>query len=266
MNNKLDEIVAVKREEVARKKSVVPFSEVIERAAAVAPTEDLFERLSNHEPAEILCIAEIKRASPSKGIITKDFSPEKIAREYKLGGAAALSVLTDERFFMGHNDYLAAVKAKSTLPVLRKDFIIDEYQIFESRMIGADAILLIVSILSDQQLRSFMTTANDLSLSVLVECHSKSEIDRALLAGATIIGINNRDLTTFMVDVGVSLKLKNFIPNECISVSESGIRNHHTVQQLAQAGFDAILVGEQLMSQTNRAQAIRDLLGTGAAV
>jgi indole-3-glycerol phosphate synthase len=261
MKSKLDEIVAVKKEEVEAAKILLPFGELLEKAVQMPPTEDFRAVLSQHESAEVLCIAELKKASPSKGVIAKNFIPEKIAREYRQGGAAALSVLTDRRYFQGRPEYVLAAKKSSHLPVLRKDFIIDEYQIYESRMIGADAILLISSILTDHQLRSYLSTANDLTLSVLVECHSKEEIDRALNAGATIIGINNRDLHSFTVDVGLSLKLKRFVPNDCISVSESGIRNYHTVEQLAQAGFDAILVGEHLMSQQNRAQAIRDLLG-----
>lgn len=261
MTNKLDEIVAAKKEDVEHAKSVLPFADVIDKAVMMPPTDDFREVLSKHEPSEILCIAELKKASPSKGIIAKNFIPEKIAREYRQGGAAALSVLTDRRYFHGKEDYVLAAKNSSHLPVLRKDFIIDEYQIYESRMIGADAILLIACILSDHQLRSFLATANDLTLSALVECHTKEDIDKALNAGAEMIGINNRDLQTFTVDVGVSLKLKRFLPNECIAVSESGIRNYHTVEQLAQAGFDAILVGEHLMSQQDKAQALRDLLG-----
>ncbi len=261
MTNKLDEIVAAKKEEVENAKSILPFGQVIEKAVMMPPTDDLRAVLSFHEPAELLCIAELKKASPSKGVIAKNYIPEKIAREYRQGGAAALSVLTDQRYFQGKAEHVVAAKNSSHLPILRKDFIIDEYQIYESRMIGADAILLIACILSGHQLRSYLTTANDLTLSVLVECHSKEDIDKALNAGAGIIGINNRDLRTFTVDVGLSLKLKRFLPNDCVAVSESGIRNYHAVEQLAQAGFDAILVGEHLMSQQNRAQAIRDLLG-----
>lgn len=261
MNNKLSEILAYKQTEVKARKEILPFADVIERIAAQAETEDLAAALSAHDSDDIVCIAEIKQASPSKGIITKNFAPDRIAREYKAGGAAALSVLTDEKYFKGHPDFVALAKHHSHLPVLRKDFIVDEYQIYESRMIGADAVLLIVAALTDRQLRSYITAATDITLSVLVECHSKEEIDRALSAGATIIGINNRDLRTFTTDIGISLTLKRFIPNECVSVSESGIRNFHTVEQLAQAGFDAILVGEHLMAQPDRAQAIRDLLG-----
>jgi indole-3-glycerol phosphate synthase len=259
--NKLDEILAYKKNEVAEKKSEVPFNEVIERMAQLPPTDDFAAALKFHDADECVCIAELKKASPSKGIIAKSFSPEKIGREYKQGGAAALSVLTDKKYFQGHPDFVLSAKGSSHLPILRKDFIVDEYQIYESRMIGADAILLIVAALSDHQLQSYLSTAEELTLASLVECHSKDEIERALDAGAKIIGINNRDLQSFTVDVGLSLNLKRFIPNECISVSESGIKNYHTVERLAQAGFDAILVGEHLMSQQDKAKALKELLG-----
>lgn len=259
--NKLEEILQYKKREVAKQKEKIPFEEVIERMVQLPPTQDFASVLKAHSADECVCIAELKKASPSKGLIAKSFSPEKIAREYKQGGAAALSVLTDEKYFQGHSDYILAAKAASHLPILRKDFTVDEYQIYESRMFGADAILLIVAALSDHQLQSYIATAEELTLAALVECHSKEEIERALNAGAKIIGINNRDLKTFTIDVELSLNLKRFIPNYCISVSESGIRNFHTVERLAQAGFDAILVGEHLMSQPNRAKALKELLG-----
>jgi len=259
--NKLDEILAYKKIEVANRKEEVPFEQVIEKMVQLPPTDDLASALKSHNADECVCIAELKKASPSKGVIAKSFSPEKIGREYKQGGASALSVLTDEKYFQGHPDYVLAAKASSHLPILRKDFIVDEYQIYESRMIGADALLLIVAALSDIQLQSYLAVAEELTMAALVECHSKEEIDRALSAGAKIIGINNRDLKSFTIDVGLSLNLKRFIPNDCVSVSESGIRNYHTVERLAQAGFDAILVGEHLMSQPDKAKALKELLG-----
>lgn len=259
MNNKLSEILAHKILEVEKRKLEISFDELIEKAWQSPAALDFEDALKQENG--IACIAEIKKASPSKGIITKDFVPTKIAREYKEGGASAISVLTDEKYFHGKSEYIAAAKSASFLPILRKDFIIDEYQIYETRCIGADAILLIVSALTDIQLRSFLTTADDLSLSALVECHSKEEIERALDAGAKIIGINNRDLQSFSVNVDLSLMLKNFIPNSCTTVSESGIKNFNTVQRLSQAGFDAVLVGEQLMAQSDRRKALEELLG-----
>ncbi|MFA6468379.1 MAG: indole-3-glycerol phosphate synthase TrpC [Bacteroidota bacterium] len=258
MNKILTEILEHKKTEVERLKITAPFDQLIEQAWQSPAVLDFGLALKNDDG--IACIAEIKKASPSKGVITRDFIPTKIAREYKEGGARAISVLTDEKYFQGKSDFVAAAKSASFLPILRKDFIVDEYQIYESRVMGADAILLIVAALNDVQLRSFLATAEDLSLSVLVECHAKEEIERALDAGATIIGINNRDLQSFSVNVDLSLMLKNFIPNSCTTVSESGIKNFNTVERLAQAGFDAILVGEHLMAQPHRREALQDLL------
>ncbi|HAP35984.1 MAG TPA: indole-3-glycerol phosphate synthase TrpC [Bacteroidetes bacterium] len=260
MNNKLSEILEYKKNEVVQHKLIVCWYEIIEKACQVDATLDFENSLKNAGESGFACIAEIKKASPSKGLITKDFQPSKIAREYKEGGAAALSVLTDEKYFRGHSDYVLAAKNASSLPILRKDFIVDEYQIYESRVIGADAILLIVAALTETQLRSYLSTANELSLAVLVECHTKQEIERALDAGATIIGINRRDLQTFTVNVELSFQLKNFIPNSCIGVSESGIKNFNTIERLSQAGFDAVLVGEHLMAQPDRRKALNELL------
>ncbi len=260
MNNKLIEILEYKKTEVEQRKQLFPFDDVIEKAWQVEATLDFEDALKGTAENSIACIAEIKKASPSKGVITKDFQPSKIAREYKEGGAAVLSVLTDEKYFRGHLDFVIAAKNASSLPILQKDFIVDEYQIYESRVIGADAILLIVAAISETQLRSYLTTANDLSLAVLVECHTKQEIERALDAGAKIIGINNRDLQTFTVNVDLSFQLKNFIPNSCTAVSESGIKNYSTIERLSQAGFDAVLVGEHLMAQPDRKKALIELL------
>lgn len=265
MSDILERIVAVKREEVAAgraRRSLASWRAEAESAERRAELRDFAGALRAKVAAgQSAVIAEVKKASPSKGVLREHFVPAEIAASYARHGAACLSVLTDERFFHGHADFLRQARAACGLPVLRKDFIVDEYQVFESRVIGADAILLIVAALSDAQLRAYLAAAADLSLAVLVECHTKEEIDRALDAGAVIIGVNNRDLTTFVTDISVSLKLKRFIPNDRIAVSESGIRNFHTVEQLAQAGFDAVLVGEHLMAQTDRTKALKELLG-----
>jgi indole-3-glycerol phosphate synthase len=261
MKNKLDEINAWKRTEVEQKKAVVPFEQLMGAAFDSPQPLDFAETISNKDDYPIHCIAEIKKASPSKGVIVKDLAVEKTAREYKQGGASAISVLTDEKYFQGNNDFVMAAKNSSHMPILRKDFIIDEYQIYEARKIGADAVLLIAASLTNHELRSFLSTASDLFLSTLVECHSKEEIERAVDAGASIIGINNRNLQTFEVDVNLSLNLKRFIPNTCITVSESGIKNYNTVARLEQAGFDAVLVGEHLMVQGDKTAALRQLLG-----
>ncbi len=260
MSNKLDQILLFKKNEVENKKTILPFSELIEKAVLSEPVRNFSEAIKTHDSEGICCIAEIKKASPSKGVIAKTFNVSNIAHEYSQGGANAISVLTDVKYFQGNDEYVALVKKTIEQPVLRKEFIIDEYQIYESRLIGADAILLIAAALSDYEIRSFLATARDLSLSVLVECHTKKEIDRAVDCGAEIIGINNRDLKTFTVDIETSLNLKRFVPNSCISVSESGIRNNYTVRQLIDVGFDAILVGEHLMIQKDKRLGLKELL------
>ena len=260
--NKLTEILDHKRQEVAVRKEKLPLITLVQSLEGTEPTRGFADAIRSREQDQLTCIAEIKKASPSKGIIAHSFHPESIAREYEVGGAKALSVLTDEKYFLGSPASIRLVKGRTQLPVLRKDFIVDEYQIYESRVIGADAILLIVAALKESELFRFMNLARDLDLDYLVECHTKNEIDRAVQCGATIIGVNNRDLATFEVTLETSLTLKRFIPNATVAVSESGIRNAHHVDQLRQVGYDAILVGEHLMTQANRAKALRDLLQT----
>jgi indole-3-glycerol phosphate synthase len=260
---KLDEIIDYKRYEVEEAKKTLPFAEIVEMMWEAPVVLDFAEAISKADSGEIACIAEIKKASPSKGVLTKDFVPARIAHEYNQGGASALSVLTDKKFFKGDPLYVMECKQSGMMPVLRKDFIVDEYQIYESRLLGADAVLLIMAVLTTAQVQTYLGAVRDLGMAALVECHSKDEIDRAVDCGADIIGINNRNLQTFEVDLDTSLNLKNFIPNRCISVSESGIRNAHHVGLLREASFDAFLVGEQLMIQQDRTKAVRDLLGAG---
>jgi indole-3-glycerol phosphate synthase len=260
---KLDEIIDYKKYEVEEAKKVLPFAEIVEMMWEAPVALDFAEAIGKAGTGEIACIAEVKKASPSKGVLTNNFIPAKIAHEYMLGGASALSVLTDRKFFKGDPLYVEQCKQSGLIPVLRKDFIVDEYQIYESRLLGADAVLLIMAVLTTNQVQAYLAAVRDLGMAALVECHSKDEIDRAVDCGADIIGINNRDLQTFEVDLKTSLNLKNFIPNRCISVSESGIRNAHHVGQLREASFDAFLVGEQLIIQPNRQKAVEDLLGAG---
>ncbi|HTR81640.1 MAG TPA: indole-3-glycerol phosphate synthase TrpC [Bacteroidota bacterium] len=262
--NKLKEILEHKRLEVARMKEIVAPVALVESMDSVFSTRSFTDAIRAHGEEEISCIAEVKKASPSKGVIAKRFNPETIAQEYERGGAKALSVLTDQKYFQGSHGDLKRIRERSHLPILRKDFIVDEYQIYESRAMGADAILLIVAALKESELKRFMAVARDIDLEYLVECHTKNEIDRAVQCGAPIIGINNRSLETFEVTLETSLMLKRFIPNSSIAVSESGIRNSHHVGQLRQAGFDAILVGEHLMAQENREKALQDLLAVPA--
>ena len=258
--NTLKEILDHKRTEIAEKKNETPLLNIVEALETAPVTVSFAGAVRSHGMDELSCIAEIKRASPSKGTFVKTFSPEKIAQEYFAGGAKAISVVTDERYFLGSPSYIKLVKEKVHLPVLRKDFIVDEYQIYESRVIGADAILLIVAALRESELLKFLSLAGELDLECLVECHTKNEIDRAVNCGATMIGINNRDLRTFETSIETSLMLKKFIPNSTVAISESGIRNQHHAASLRQVGFDAILVGEYLMTQQNRVRALKELL------
>lgn len=203
------------------------------------------------EKNSLSLIAEIKKASPSKGIIRQDFNLENIIDDYKLIAADAISVLTDEKYFQGHIDYLKRVKQKSGLPILRKDFIISEKQIHQSYIIGADMILLIVGMLKLDELKHLLNVAENLGMDVLVETHTISEIDDALSVGAKIIGINNRDLNTFKVDINTALNLINQIPEDIITVAESGIHTVDDIHKIEQAGFNAVLIGEALMTSNN---------------
>ncbi len=196
-------------------------------------------------------IAEVKRASPSRGILCPDFNPVELARSYAHGGAAAISVLTEANYFDGSLDHLAAIREETRLPLLRKDFIFDPYQVYESRAYGADALLLIVASLSQEQLGELLWLSHSLSLSCLVEVHNQAEVERALLSQAKIIGINNRNLNTFAVDINTTRQLRPLIPQEKIVVSESGIGSRADIEKLKQWGVNAVLVGEALVTATD---------------
>lgn len=255
----LDDIIAYKRQEVSWSRERMPLADVIAMARDMEPVRGFGRALS--AGGGIRLIAEVKKASPSKGVIREDFDPLEIARIYEDSGAACISVLTDRRFFQGSLDYISLIRPAVAIPLLRKDFIIDAYQIFEARARGADAVLLIAACLEKSQLEDYMGIAGELALDVLVEAHTYKELDRALLAGAEIIGINNRDLSTFTVDIGTTLSLINDIPDDRIVVSESGIRSRDDVLRLQQAGVDAILVGESLMRERDIGKKVRELLG-----
>ncbi len=205
-------------------------------------------------------IAEIKRASPSKGLIAKDFDPLATARAYVAGGARAISCLTDEKFFRGHLEYLAAIREEVPLPILRKDFIIDEIQLEEARAFGADAVLLIVAALSPKRLRELLAMTYALGLEALVEVHDEEELKLALEAGAEIIGINNRNLKTFEVSLETSLKLAKKVPKDIVLVSESGIKSSSDLKKLKEAGISAALIGESLMRSQDKAMALKEML------
>jgi indole-3-glycerol phosphate synthase len=255
----LDDIIANKRVELAETKRRRPLSNIKAKAADVAPTRGFGKALATGPGIKL--IAEVKKASPSKGVIREDFDPVKIARTYKESGASCLSVLTEQKFFQGKLEYLDAIRKAQDLPLLRKDFIIDEYQIHEARAAGADAILLIAACLDKSQMQDYLAIANQLDLDVLVESHTYKELDKSLFAGAMLVGINNRDLTTFTVSLQTTLDLLKDIPDDRTVVSESGIKTRDDVEKLQQAGVDAVLVGESLMREKDIGKKVKELLG-----
>lgn len=257
----LDEIVATKRREVAEAARRLPWDELEARAAEAPPVRDFREALSG--PGPIRLIAEVKKASPSAGVIRADFEPVTIARTYQAHGADAVSVLTDVPYFQGHLSYLARIRAAVAIPVLRKDFLIDEYQVLEARMAGADAVLLIAEILDDGKLGRMLDRARSLGMTALVEIYEEANLDRVLAAGADVVGINNRDLRAFEVDLEHTFRVRDRIPPGVLVVSESGIKDVADVRRLEAAGVGAILVGESLMRRADIGRAVEELLGLG---
>jgi indole-3-glycerol phosphate synthase len=253
----LADFVTARQRRVEEQKARVPFAVV--RAAAESRIErrDFTGAIS---PGNLAVIAELKQASPSRGTIRSDYHPQQIARSYESAGASALSVLTEEEFFRGSLADLKGARESTRLPVLRKDFIIDEYQIYESVAAGADALLLIVAALRDRELRDFLSLCGRLKIAALVETHTEENLRRAVGSGAAIIGINNRDLTTLEVNVETSFRLREEIPSSCLAVSESGIRTADDLSRLAAAGFDAVLIGEHLLLQSDPGKELARLL------
>jgi indole-3-glycerol phosphate synthase len=254
----LDEILHWKRGEIERCRAAVPL-EAVQAESERAPAPRDFEAALRR--AGISLIAEVKRASPSKGLLRPDLDPGALAREYETGGAAAISVLTDEHFFQGGLDHLCAVRQRVNLPVLRKDFILDPYQVYQARAAGADAILLIAAALSDDALHSLHRLAAELGLAALVEVRSAAEVVRALKVGPRIVGVNNRDLHTFELDLETTARLRPLVPAEVILVSESGVHSRADVARLESIGADAILIGEALVRAQNVGAKIRELMG-----
>lgn len=259
MSNILDKIVAHKRLEIAAAREREPESELLRRIADAPPTRDFFGALAAGGPIRL--IAEVKKASPSKGVLRADFDPPAIARIYEQHGASCLSVLTDETFFQGSLDYLAQIRKAVSLPLLRKDFILDRRQLLEARAAGADAVLLIAECLDDCALRSLHREALELGLAPLVELYEPAHLTRLFDAGATLVGVNNRDLRTFEVDLEHTIRMRARVPDECVLVGESGIRTRADVLRLEAAGVDAMLIGETFMVAPDIGEKVDELLG-----
>ncbi|MDZ4780474.1 MAG: indole-3-glycerol phosphate synthase TrpC [Planctomycetia bacterium] len=254
----LDQIVAHKRQEIDRARRAVPLEGLRDQLTSAPPVRDFFAPLAAGGPIKL--IAEVKKASPSRGVIRADFDPVAIAQTYERHGATCLSVLTDERYFQGSLDYLRQVRAAVGIPVLRKDFILDTYQLVEARAAGADAVLLIAECLDDCTLRKLHNEAIELGLTPLVELYEPANVARVLAAGAALIGVNNRDLRTFQVDLEHTIRLRQEIPDDCLLVGESGIRTRADALRLEAAGVDAMLVGETLMARPDIGAAVDELL------
>lgn len=258
----LEQIVATKREEVAARRARRPMTELRARIADQAPARDFHGALKHRvERGEPAIIAEFKRASPSAGWIRRDAEPAAVARGYAAGGAACLSVLTDIEYFRGSDDDLAQARAACELPAIRKDFIVEEWQVHETRALGADALLLIVAALDDAELAAFSTLGRELGLSVLVEVHDRAELDRALAVPGHLLGINNRDLHRFVTRLETSEELAPLVPGERVVVAESGIASFADIQRLQRSGIHAFLIGEALMRDGTPEAGVRAMIG-----
>jgi indole-3-glycerol phosphate synthase len=262
MSDKLTEICDHKRLEVAERKARTTLAELDLLASAQSSPRGFRAALEAKSRNGSALIAEIKKASPSKGLIRSDFQPAEHARAYAAGGAACLSVLTDAPYFQGHEDFLVAARAACDLPVLRKDFMIDLWQVAEARAIGADAILIIVAALDDGAMAEIEAAALERGMDVLVEVHNAEEMDRAARLRSRLIGINNRDLKRFVTDLHITEELASLAPKGSLLVSESGINHHSDLKRLAACGARVFLVGESLMRQADIAAATRELLGS----
>lgn len=254
----LEKIVAKTEERLVESKRNKPLSQLKEEVSKLDINDDFPFKEALKDP-EIAIIAEVKKASPSKGLIAEDFDYIKIAKDYEQAGASAISVLTEPYFFKGSNDYLKEIAENVAIPILRKDFTIDEYMIWEAKSLGASAILLIVSILEDVQLKRYLDLAHDLGLSAIVETHDANEIRTAIDAGAEIIGVNNRNLADFTVDIENSINLRRLVSDDIIFISESGIKTAEDVRRLKENNVDAVLIGETLMRSDDKKAMIEEL-------
>ena len=263
MKNILEEIAARTRERIAKEKSCISVSELENRIQEVnknARQKITFLQALQKDGMSYIC--EVKKASPSKGLIAPDFSYLAIAKEYEQAGASAISCLTEPFYFQGADQYLREIAAAVQIPVLRKDFTVDEYMIYQAKSLGASAVLLICAILDDGELRAYRQLAKELGLDALVEAHDEYEVDRALNLGAEIVGVNNRDLRTFQVDMNNSIRLRKMAPDNVVFVSESGIRTPEDIRLLYEDKVDAVLIGETLMRSPNKKAALESLNGS----
>lgn len=254
--NFLEDILSRTRERIDEEKKLITLSDIRRDAESVPMPKVSFQKVLSSK--ELSIIAEVKQASPSKGQLVKDFPYLEIAEEYEEAGADAISCLTEPFYFKGKDSFLEEIAAKVQIPVLRKDFVIDEYMIYQARALGASAVLLIVRILSDEELADYLALSSELGLSALVECHNEGEVERALNAGADIVGINNRDLDTFNVDIMNTVRLAPMIPEGVVKVAESGIRTKEDIVMIRRAGLDAFLIGESFMKSPDRKALIRE--------
>ncbi|RRJ66327.1 indole-3-glycerol phosphate synthase TrpC [Paenibacillus oralis] len=258
----LERIVETKKSEVEQLAAVFSLAGAERRIAEMAPARGFHRALASGRRREMGLISEVKKASPSKGLIRPDFHPAELAKSYEAAGTDCISVLTDEKYFQGSGAYLTAIREAVKVPLLRKDFVIDERQIYEARLLGADAVLLIAAILSDAQLRDYLKTASALGLDALVEVHDREEMERVLALGsAGLIGINNRNLRTFEVSLETTAALAELVPPEVTLISESGIRTQEDLSYLAANGAKGVLIGETFMRQADVGKAVHDLMG-----
>ena len=257
--NILDQLADYARQRVEEAKRQTPLAEIKQQALALPKGDLRFEKALAKPGLSFIC--ECKKASPSKGLIAADFPYLQIAKEYEAAGADAISVLTEPKWFLGSDRYLEEIASAVSTPCLRKDFTVDDYMIYEAKLLGASAVLLLCAILDDAQLREYLALCEDLGLSALVEAHDEAEVDRALSAGARILGVNNRDLKNFTVDTENSRRLRARIPEDVLFVSESGVRTAEDVARLAAIGADAVLIGETLMRAPDKTAKLRELKG-----
>ena len=255
----LDEIAKYAEERVKKAQEIIPAESLKKQAYDMPKGDFAFEKALRKPGLSFIC--ECKKASPSKGIIAQDFPYLEIAKEYEEAGADCISVLTEPRWFMGSNEYLKEIAENVSIPILRKDFTVDEYMIYEAKVLGASAVLLIVSILSEDKIRKYLSICDDLGLSALVEIHDENEAKTAINSGARIIGVNNRNLKDFSVDNSLAARLRREVPEDIVFVSESGIKTADDIKRVRESKADAVLVGETLMRAADKKEALRSLRG-----